>query len=77
MYHHIHQEIVCSECGSSRHENVSRYMIGWRRCLGCGHEGEKTDLRTGQPYVSPEERQRNDILWSDRMNAIRALPITF
>lgn len=77
MYHHIHHEVVCSKCGSTSHENVSRNMLSWRRCLGCGHEGEKIDQQTGLPFVPYEEQQRRSKEWAEMMERARTAPITF
>jgi uncharacterized Zn finger protein len=39
MFHHIHQEIECSKCGTKNYtETVTRDNETIRRCRKCGHE---------------------------------------
>lgn len=70
--------LICGKCGSSSHEHVTRGIVSFTRCIGCGHEGDKTDVTTGMPYITPEERARQhkmfDVSYTTRQSD---KPITF
>ena len=67
-------KLVCGECGSSSNELVQQGIVAFRRCLACRHESLKIDVTTGMPYVTSQEREKQDRLFTNRTSD---KPITF